>query len=241
MIPKELRNQIINSVEKAKENREEYFNWIKTKIEEAIEVINSFDKQYIIGGLGLRLLKSSPSFYSISMEEMKRSGKEIPEDELLVVDEHIETIFEYVLNIASTSTNDNVGTIPTKDDIQKIYDLLLDIKTNIGFYEMTADIPNDGNEFDHLLRTQMMTETINVRGVGYTIHVRELFLELFSPHDQFLKNNYGFTTEELFDAITKLDLYVTSKIGNALGGGKSHTRLMDWLANTGETNVGAEL
>lgn len=241
MIPEELRKQIINSIENAKEIRGDYFKWIKTKIEEAIELINNFDKLYLIGGLGLRLLKSSPSFYSVSMEELRRSGKEIPEDELLIEDEHIEIIFEYALNIASTSTNDNAGTIPTQDDIQKIYDLLLEIKTNIGFYEMTADIPKDGNEFDHLLRTEMMTETMNVRGVGYTIHVRELFLELFSQHDQILKDSYGFTAEEFFDAIRKLDLYVTSKIGNALGGGQSHTRLMDWMAKKGEKNVEEEM
>lgn len=241
MIPEELRKQIIDTFERAKENREDYFNWIKTKIDEAIELINSFDKLYIIGGLGLRLLKSSPSFYSVSMEEIRRSGREIPEDELLVEDEHIETIFEYALNIASTSANSNSGNIPTQDDIQKIYDLLLEIKTNIGFYEMTADIPKDGNEFDHLLRTEMMTETLNVRGVGYSIHVRELFLELFSPHDQILIDNYGFTAEEFFDAVRRLNLLVTSKIGNALGGGQSHTRLMEWMEKKGEKEVEEEM
>jgi len=61
-IPDDLKAQYRYAIEKAREDRPRYFEWIKNEIEIAINLINQYDKIYVIGGLGSRLIKAVPTF-----------------------------------------------------------------------------------------------------------------------------------------------------------------------------------
>ncbi|WP_426474236.1 hypothetical protein [Chryseobacterium balustinum] len=177
--------------EKAKEDRDKYFEWIKNEIEIATDLINKYNKLYILGGLGTKLLQASPNLFNQSMEIFEAMGNDVEESDKIKLDEEIEVLLEYAMNISLASENKN-DRIPTLDNINEIIAQLSKIKLNVGFYEMTSELPKDGNEFDHLLKFTTMEDNLHVRGNGYEQHIIEVYKELFEPFDDFLQKLYGF-------------------------------------------------
>ena len=97
-IPDDIKEKYRYAIEKAREERPRYFEWIKNEIETAITLINKFDKIYVIGGLGSRLIKSSPTFYNQFLATYNGPDKEeIQEDELIQDDDEIEILLANVL------------------------------------------------------------------------------------------------------------------------------------------------
>lgn len=237
----ELKNQWLNAMQQAKADRPAYLNWIRNEINIAIELINKYDKIYMLGGLGAKLLESSPNFYNQFLETYDGPDKEQIEKEKIVNDDEIEVLLEYAMSIASANSNSNAGIIPKMNDIEEIRKQLSKIKQNLGFYEMSADYPDGGNQSDHWLKIQAMEEFLHVRGVGYQSHIIEIYNETFGPHDGFLKQYYGVSSGDILNAIKRLDLYVASKMGNPYGGRLTHQRLMEWMDSKGKDAVDEEM
>ncbi len=236
-LPEDIKQKYRYAIEKAREDRPRYFEWIKNEIETVIDLINQFDKKYILGGLGSRLIKATPTFYNQFLETYNGPDKDkIAKEELITEDDEIEVLLEYAMSIASATPNTS-NNLPTQDDIEAVYQQLSKIKSNINFWELSADTPTDGNEFDHWLRTNIMQDSINVRGDGYHIHIQEIFNEVFQPHDGFLEQYYGFNATDVFNTILKLDSLIYSKVGNPFGGTQSHKRLTEWMEETGEETI----
>lgn len=233
-LPDELKEQYRYAIEKAREDRDRYFDWIKSEIETAITLINKFDKNYVLGGLGSELIKSTPTFYNQFLATYNGEDKE---EELIQDDDEIEVLLEYAMSIATASPNKNKNIIPTQKDIEEIYQQLSKIKSNINFWELSAENPIGGNEFDHWLRTNIMQDTINVRGDGYHTHIQEVYQEVFAPFDGFLQQYYGFNSNDIFKTILKLDSLVYSKIGNPFGATQSHKRLTEWMDEIGQETI----
>jgi len=240
-LDEEIKAQWKYAVEQAKADREKYFNWIKDEINIAISLINKYDKIYVLGGLGSKLLAASPNIYNQIMESYTGPDMEQADQEKIVEDDEIEVILEYAMNIASASPNTNIGVIPTEQDIMDIRSQLSKIKFNIGFYEMSAENPKDGTEFDHRLKIAVMEDTMHVRGDGYQSHVSEIYEETFSYHNGFLQQYYGFDSTDIFDVIQRLDLLVASKIGNAFGSSLAHQRFTEWSDEKGQESVIQEM
>lgn len=237
-ITDDIKEQYRYAIEKAKEDRPRYFEWIKNEIDIGIKLINQFDKIYVLGGLGSRLIKSTPTFYNQFLETYNGPDKEeIQKDEFIQDDEEIEVLLEYMMNIATASSNSNKGIIPTQDNIEEIYQQLSKIKSNINFWELSADNPTGGNDFDHWLRTNVMLSTINVRGDGYHTHIQEVYNEVFQPFDGFLEQYYGFNSDDIYKAILNFHSLIYSKVGNPFGSTQSHKRLVDWMEATGNETV----
>jgi len=237
----EIKAQWKYAVEQAKADRERYFNWIKDEINLAISLINKYDKIYILGGLGSKLISASPNLHNQIMEGYNGPGMEKAEKEKIVEDDEIEVILEYALNIASASLNEKSGIIPTEENILEIKNQLSKIKINIGFYEMSAENPKGGTEFDHWLKISVMEDAMHVRGDGYQSHVSEIFEETFSFYNDFLQQYYGFDSSDIFETIRNLDLLVASKIGNAFGSSLTHQRFIKWSDEKGQEAVMQEM
>jgi hypothetical protein len=215
--PEDMKENYRFAISKAREDRPRYFNWIKDEIETLIKLINNFDKIYVLGGLGSRLLKSTPTFHNQFLAGYNGSDKEEVKDELLQDDDEIEVLLEYAISIATATSNSNLKNIPSQENLEEIYEQLSKIKTNMNFWELSAEVPADGNEFDHRLRTNIMHESINIRGNGYHLHIKEIFTEVFQSHNGFLEQFYGFNAHDIYETIIKLDSLVYSKIGNIEG------------------------
>lgn len=237
----EFKKQWNYAFEQARADRERYFNWLKDEIKIATDLINLYDKIYVLGGLGARLLQSSPNFYNQFMETYNGADKEYAEKEKILKDDEIEVLLEYAMSIASASPNANVGKIPTAENIDEIRLQLSKIKQNVGFYEMSADHPTGGTEFDHWLKLRVMEEALHVRGDGYHSHIAEVYKETFAPHDGFLTQFYGFNSADIYEAIQRLDILVASKIGNAYGGLLSHQRFVEWDKEKGDEAITKEM
>lgn len=240
-LDEEFKAQWKYAVEQAKADRDKYFSWIKDEIDIAVSLINKYDKIYVLGGLGSKLLAASPNIYNQIMQSYVGPEMEQAEHEKIVEDDEIEVILEYAMNIASASPNTNIGVIPTEEDIMEIRNQLSKIKFNIGFYEMSAEKPKGGTEFDHWLKIAVMEDAMQVRGDGYQSHVSEIYEETFSYHNGFLQQYYGFNSTDIFDTIRRLDLLVASKIGNAFGSSLSHQRFTEWSDEKGQEAVMQEM
>jgi hypothetical protein len=236
-IDSDLREKYKYAIEKSREDRPRYFEWIKSEIEIGINLINQFDKKYVLGGLGSKLIKATPTLYNQFLAGYNGPDKDqFDESELIREDDEIEILLEYAMSIATATPNTSTN-IPTKKDIESIYNQLSKIKSNINFWELSAENPIGGDEFDHWLRTNIMQDSINVRGDGYHIHIQEVFKEVFTPFNGFLEQYYGFSAIDVFDVITKLDSLVYSKVGNPFGATQSHKRLTEWMDKIGQETV----
>lgn len=237
----EIKAQWQYAIKQARTDRERYFNWIKDEINIAVSLINKYDKIYVLGGLGSKLISASPNLHNQFMEGYVGQDMEQAEKEKIVEDDEIEVILEYAINIASASPNSNAGITPTEENILEIKAQLSKIKMNIGFYEMSSEYPKDGTEFDHWLKVSVMEDAMHVRGDGYQSHISEIYEETFSFHNDFLQQFYGFNSSDIFNTIKRLDLLVASKIGNAFGGSLTHQRFLEWSDEKGKEAVRQEM
>lgn len=237
----EFKKQWRYAFEQARADRERYFNWLKDEMKIAIDLINRYDKIYVLGGLGARLLQASPNLYNQFMETYTGEDKQHAEEEKILEDDEIEVLLEYAMSIASASPNANAGNIPTAENIDEIRLQLSKIKYNVGFYEMSAENPSGGTEFDHWLKLRVMEDALHVRGDGYHSHIAEVYKETFAQHDGFLNQYYGFTSADIYEEVQRLDLLVASKIGNAFGSGLSHKRITEWDKEVGQETIMKEM
>jgi hypothetical protein len=233
----EAKAQWRYAFDQARSDRDRYLNWIKAEISIAANLIDRYDKIYLLGGLGARLIQATPNFHNEFLENYEGPDKEHVESEKRIDDDEIEVLLEYAISIASASPNVNIGVIPTSENIDEVRNQLSRIKFNVGFYEMSAENPSGGTEFDHWLKLRVMEEALHVRGEGYHSHFAEIYKETFMPHDGFLKQYFGFDSKDIFETIQKLNLLVASKIGNPFGGSLSHKRFTDWANERGENYV----
>lgn len=221
----------------ARKDREGYFKWIKEEIEKAIQLINKYDKKYVLGWFGSKLIQTLPTLYNQLIELYQGPDKEkISDSDFRKENDEIEVLLEYVMSIATAEENKS-QIIPTKDNLEEIYSQVETIKSNINFWELSSEPAKESNDFDHWIRTNVMQETINVRGSGHHVHIQEIYIEIFNLHKEFLEANYGFNGQDIYDAIQKLDGLVYSTIGNPFGASFSYKRLKEWMNSIGQDKV----
>lgn len=219
------------AIEQAQTQRQRFQDDLRSQLDAAIALINKFDKKYVLGYLGARLLRALPNMYTMIAGDAASPDAVQPDD-------NIEVIIEHAISMASASPNTNKGVLPGESDLHEVYERLGKVKSNFGFYELTTAIPKDGTESDHWIRTAMVHSTMNVRGEGYQRHMKEVFTEVFKPFDGFLEQYYGFTAIELYDALSRLDDLVYSKVGNPFGAMKAHDRFVKWSDRVGKEEIG---
>lgn len=200
---------------------------IRKAVEEHVRVIEGYFKKYdsiqLLGSVGLYLIDNLPNLEKHFMSQYY--GKK------LKLDENAEVIAEYALNFGLAMPN--VNKVNPTDDIVK--DLRNRLKALFIFYTL-LDIPlteESMQSIDWLIHMN----TISVRGDGYQGHVYEVFKEMFYPHSNFYKEQFGYSIEQLFDFFMELEDKIICKIGSQnsiYGMEKMHERWKKWE----ETNFG---
>ncbi|MBS1781112.1 MAG: hypothetical protein JST70_17430 [Bacteroidetes bacterium] len=237
ILPDEIKEKYSYAINKAREDRDRYLKWIQDEIDKIIIMITSYDMIFVLGSLGVRFLKATPTAYNQFLANYTGALPPEAEEDKLHIDDDIEVLLEYAMNIATASKNTNAGVIPTQEQLNAIYNQLQVIKTNMNFWELSAEPPKDGNDFDQWLRTSIMLDSINVRGSRYSQHLREVYKEVFEPHNGFLEKIYGFDANDLLDTILKLDSLVFSKVGNTQGSMIAHDRFKQWAEKVGDKHI----
>lgn len=241
IISDEIKEQYKYAIEKSREDRDRYLKWINERIEEVITQITSYDMVFVLGSLGARFIKTTPTAYNQFLADYKGNLPQEAQEDMLQYDDEIEVLLEYVMSVATALENKNKGIIPTAEQLDEIYEKLKVIKSNVNFWELSAENPKDGNDFDHWLRTHIMLDSINVRGTGYSTHIREVYKEVFAPHNDFLDAKYGFNANDLLDTILKFDKLVFSKVGNAQGSMIAYERFKEWSDKVGDAYIHEQL
>ncbi len=237
-IPVDIKEHLSFAFAQIKNDRERYFQWIKDEIETVISLINKYDKIYVLGGIAAKLLETTPNLY----DQITESTQEIDTVGIKKnVDEEIEVVLEYAINIATATDNKKVGVIPTHDNIQEIINQLIKIKTNINMFEISNEISPEASRSDQWLRSMTILNSLNVRGAGYQNHVESIYQEVFGPFDQFLSQYYEFNSNDIFQTIRRLDFLVYSKIANELGAALSHKRFVEWSESLGDSRIEEEM
>jgi hypothetical protein len=240
MMDEQMKEEMWATMERIRHDREGFRELIIQQIDDLIAYINSYDKIYILGGLGVKLIRSTPTLYNQFLENHDGEQDEGMKDEMRVEDDKIEVLLEYAMNLATAYPNRG-NRIPTQDAIDEVYERLASIKSNLNFYEISAEIPEGGGENDRRLRLNILLESLNVIGEGYSKHVQEVFKEMFEPFDGFFEQFYGFKSSDIWSITDRLHLLVLSKIGNVFGATLCYERFEDWLESSGLEGMNAKM
>lgn len=191
---RELGELLLDKFKDSKEVEEQIYNNIKS-IE---EYFDKYDNIQLLGGIGLYLLDNIPSlekYFKYGSFDYTR-------------DESAEIIAEYAINFALAKKNDRIEEPPSS----VILDLRIKLNQLIHLY-MFIDMPHE-KSYSPLIDWLIHMNTIMVRGDGFPHHLKEVFLELFTPHDKFLTSNFGFSSLELIEFFSDLNNRVICKIGD---------------------------
>lgn len=172
-------------IKQLQENRPKVYEEIIHLIQHTVEQINAYDKILVLGGI------ASYSYMKMLTEE---------------ADDGIsETTIEYCQSIATATPNSNNGKVPTPEVLNGIYESLVTIRRRSDAYFAVEHATGKNPEIQSQLRYHMIAETLYIRGEGYFRHVRELFIEMFSPHDSFFESHFGFKSKDIVDTFDKLE------------------------------------
>ncbi len=200
---------------------------INKRIDDVINIFNSYDRVQLLGGLGLRLLDNLPT--PDKMFEAQMYGTD------LQLDENAEPVMEYAMNFG-TALETVSETPPTQDILDNLYDTLAQLHQLYNFYDM----PTSATNYEAWLTWMVHMDHIFVRGEGYASIIEKVFDDLFSPHDAFFRNRYGFGFDTLKSFCTQIERYIISKIGTAYGAHLSWERWkedMEKQYGTGEDAI----
>ncbi|MCZ4223534.1 hypothetical protein [Pedobacter rhodius] len=179
---KRTEQEHLEYIEHIKHNRPAFFHNLKEQIQDVILDIEKYDKLTLLGII---------SAYAID-KQFEDDGKG-------------EVTLEYAQSICLASPNDNKNNLPTFEDGNRIIQKLIEIRTGFSLYYGSEQIVGKNSELENNIRYPMILESLFVRGDGYVTHLYEVFRELFAPHDDFLKEKYGFKANDILDTFLQLE------------------------------------
>ena len=111
---------------------------------------------------------------------------------------------EYALSFATSIQLQLPLETPDTDTFNKFESLIKSITNLSTQYYMSESA--DGKPYSPLkgIRFKSILDYIMIRGDSYESHHKELLLQTFQPHDNFLKENFGYTIKEILDFIDNI-------------------------------------
>jgi len=198
-------------IERIRQNRPMVYDEIRRMIEEVADLINGYNKVLLVGSM-------AGFYYQRILTDPEDDGKS-------------EVNLEYLQSIALATENVNVGKVPEADVLVKVNELLETIRQHLSAYYATEHVTGRYNGVRNDLRFKMITELLFIRGIGYWRHVRELYREMFTPHDAVFKKHYGFTSWDIMEAFDRMEASFECRM--LLPSGEAHPnrqfKLMRWV------------
>lgn len=176
---------------------------IKAGIAEDIAKVEGYFKRYdtiqLLGSIGLYLIDNMPSLEKNFMAQY--TGKQPS------LDEDAEVIAEYALNFGLSMPNDGKEA-PADEVVADLRETLRGLYKVYGLLDMPLE-----NNAEQYIDWIIHSETIAVRGDGYSEHLQEVFKEMFMSHTNFYQSAYGFSIDELLQFFIEVEDRLICKIG----------------------------
>lgn len=149
-------------------------------------------------------------------------------------------MIEYAQSICTASPNLNKGVIPTTKQADAIIKQLTHIRKSFSHYYGSERLVGKHAGVEGNIRANMLLQSLFIRGDGHYQHVKEIFSELFHPHDDFFKKHYDFTSANLLDTFEQLEDSFCCRVvmPDKMPHPASHARFNNWMKNmTAEEGV----
>ena len=206
---------------KVLENKDALNEIISDEISKIEGYFRYYDSIQLLGGIGLYLIDNLSTLEKTFYAQMSGSH--------LALDEDAEVIAEYALNFGLSMPNEGLKT-PTPEIINDLRESLRKLSKTYSLLDMPLE--NNAIQFiDWIIHS----ETIAVRGDGYSEHLHEVFKELFSPHSEFYKRKFGFSPEDLLIFLNDIENRIICKLGSqnmVYGPLKLYDRWLKWEETT---------
>lgn len=210
----EQHMKFISEVEKIRPLQLENIN---KSIERIIEIFQNNNSLKILGGLA----------------SIQIANQFNPQDDGLS-EVTLELGLSFATAIPNLSKND-----PLPDTINELIDLLIAVRHGYCNYIITETVTNKYPELEGKLRVKTILEALYIRGEGYTEHIYSIFSELFNGHDDFLRNNYGFSSKEILETVLQLEdsFFCRLILPNGLPHHAIHSRFNLWTQNKNKSDI----
>lgn len=189
-------------------NRPKTLEFIEKSIERVIEIFKNYDNFQLLGFLSYNLFLNHNN----------------PDDDGMA-----EVSLEYATSFA-TAINDNPTEKPSKEIFEELKDLLTNIRMAYNNYILTENLTETYSEQESHLRFGTILEALHMRGDGYMNHIYDVFKEMFSGHDQFFIDNYGFNSSDILETFIQLEdsWYCRLILPNGMPHPNSYKRFKEW-------------
>lgn len=195
----------VDFTENLKNSRPKIKQKIENDIERLLQISREFDNLNILAPISITSLMHSS-------EEQNDSTNEVGDSNL-----------EYLLSLFLAQPYPDLAKKPTPEIIDECINLLESIKRNVSIYYGSEFTEKGDQGIETDIRFKLLTEALYVRGDAYNIHSRKTFIDLCSKHDNFLLDNFGFTTNDFLNLIE----YATQLTVNNIN--KQRKKFLDWF------------
>ncbi|ADV47561.1 hypothetical protein Celal_0211 [Cellulophaga algicola DSM 14237] len=194
-------------------NRPKNLEFIEKSIERVIEIFKTFDNFQLLGFLSYNHFLNHNNSDDDGMAEVT---------------------LEYA-NSFATALSNNPTKQPTTDIFEELKDLLTNIRMAYNAYISTEGLVGNYTEQESHLRFLTVLEALHMRGDGYMNHIYEVFKEMFSGHDQFFIDNYGFNSNDILETFIQLEdsWYCRLRLPNGAPHPSSMKRFKEWYEAKG--------
>lgn len=170
--------QFKKHIENVRANREPFRQEINEEIRELIRIIEQYNPLELLSTIATENAFANPEKYKESTHEGR------------------ESYVEYALSLALSVSNPGMGAHATSEAIERFNILVAKVFNDmVWFFGMEAIDEED--ETKHEIRYNSLMHHLMVRGDSYPEHHIELVKGIFEPHDSFLQENYGFSTNDV--------------------------------------------
>ncbi len=120
---------------------------------------------------------------------------------------------EYVLSLALSQPFPTSPVDPTPEQIQECFDLVdsLFLKATM-FYGGKKAMEGDPDHPESELLSDLVVNTLHVRGDGFYHHMRERFEKVAEPHDEFFLSHFGFALGDYHEFLDRIEEEMNRKI-----------------------------
>ena len=185
--------------ERARGERPEMLEKAQQAARSALDLLRRCDPIHLVGHIFLKNAVLDPEHYVESSYE----GKEA----------HIEYAQSLALCVDSPGSAP-----PSHAELEQFAAAINEVFEQTHWYYHFEFTDERREDWEYQVRFLPIMRVLKVRGSSIHEHQRELFLELYSEHDDWLKRNVGLTAAELLAAADAIDAQVTDALRDSITG-----------------------